>query len=62
MDDDECRRGHASLGRRTLRRCGFRVLQDFGREILARVWLEEKCRLTQNVVAGSFRASLAGLK
>jgi len=28
---------------------------------LGRVWLEEKCRLTQIVVAGSFRPSLAGL-
>jgi hypothetical protein len=29
---------------------------------LRRVWLEEKCRLTQIAVAGSFRPPLAGLK
>jgi hypothetical protein len=29
---------------------------------LRRVWLEEKCRFTQIVVAGSFRPLLAGLK
>src|SRR5260221_9291985 len=29
---------------------------------LRRVWLEEKCRLTQIRVAGSFRPLLAGLK
>jgi len=29
---------------------------------LRRVWLEEKCRLTQIRVAGTFRPLLAGLK